>query len=105
MPAVVVNPRTIFKYGADNAYGGGELAVLDIINVQSVVVNLEEWHQKHSRGARSAASFAVLFCAAFLPSSLCFLLSEMFNIIVMLRFPVPPRSSLSSLLYPTSTLP
>jgi hypothetical protein len=31
--AVVVNPRTIFKYGLDNAYGGGESVVLDIIIV------------------------------------------------------------------------
>jgi hypothetical protein len=38
-----------------------------------------------------------------LPSSLCFLLSpDVWGIIVMLRCPVSPRSSLSSLLlYPT----
>jgi hypothetical protein len=33
MPAVVVNPRTIFKHGLDNAHGGGESVVLDIIIV------------------------------------------------------------------------
>jgi hypothetical protein len=32
----VVNPRTLFKYGVDNAYGGGESALLDIINVFGV---------------------------------------------------------------------
>jgi S-adenosylhomocysteine hydrolase len=32
MPAMVVNPRTLFKYGVDNAYGGGESTFLDIIN-------------------------------------------------------------------------
>jgi hypothetical protein len=31
---VVVNPRALFKYGVDNAYGGGESAFLDIINAK-----------------------------------------------------------------------
>jgi hypothetical protein len=34
MPAVVVNPRTLFKDGVDNAYGGGESAFLDIIKAK-----------------------------------------------------------------------
>jgi hypothetical protein len=34
VPAVVVNPRTFFKYGVDNAFGGGESTFLDINNAK-----------------------------------------------------------------------
>jgi hypothetical protein len=100
MPAVVVNPRTKFKYGLDNAYGGGESAVLDIINVQSVVVNLEIWPKKilAAQAPRVLWSFSVL-PSCLLPSAFSSL--QIFGIIFMLRCPVSPRSSLSSLLYPT----